>query len=114
MIAKHTGDTPWRTFKGSDDEPERWTVVSDYGYLIATIENGAPGDSLDTEEANASLIAAAPDLLEAVIYQLDLNQWIESADAESPLFDETLSLRLNTANDYMKAAIAKATGEAML
>ena len=26
------------------------------GYLIATIENGAPGDFCDTEEANAALI----------------------------------------------------------
>lgn len=66
MTTKHTPDTPWRTFKGVEDEPDRWTVVTDYGYHIATIENGAPGDCCDTEEANARRIAAAPDLLAAL------------------------------------------------
>jgi hypothetical protein len=64
-----------------------------------------------TAESNARLIAAAPDLLEAVTYQLDLNKWIESADAECPFFEETLRLRMNVATDYMTAAIAKATGK---
>jgi len=53
---------------------------------------------------------AVPEMLEAIEYQLDLNQWIESADCESPFFEETLTLRLNTANDYFTAAIAKAKG----
>jgi hypothetical protein len=84
-----------------------------YGIRIGDIAWIGFGSAYSKEEhrANARLIAASPDLLEAVIYQLDLNQWIESADADSPLFDETLRLRLNTANDYMQAAIAKATGE---
>jgi hypothetical protein len=38
----------------------------DVGYLVATIENGAPGDFCDTEYANARLIAAAPELFEAL------------------------------------------------
>lgn len=51
----------------NDSDPNRWSVCVDgeAQYFIATIENGAPGDTLGTEEANARLIAAAPDLLEA-------------------------------------------------
>lgn len=41
-------------------------------YFIALIHNGAPGDTLETEAANARLIAAAPDLL-AALESLDLS-----------------------------------------
>ena len=39
--------------------------VGDRSYFVATIENLAPGDTMEMEEATAHLIAAAPDLLEA-------------------------------------------------
>ncbi|MGC1273212.1 MAG: hypothetical protein WBC44_05855 [Planctomycetaceae bacterium] len=66
IIVKHTPG-PLIAVKGIDDEPERWTVVVDgpKQWLVATIENGAPGDTLETEGANARLFAAAPDLLAA-------------------------------------------------
>ncbi len=59
---------PWKPVCGLDDDNTRWSVVaaaSNHEWHIATIENGQPGDSLETEAATASLIAAAPDLYEA-------------------------------------------------
>jgi hypothetical protein len=103
MSAKHTPAGP------------EWTVQDvGHGIRIGDIAWVGFGSAYpkETHRANAQLVSAAPDLLEAVTYQLDLNQWIESADPEDPFFDETLRLRLNTASDYMRAAIAKATGEA--
>jgi hypothetical protein len=40
-------------------------------WIICNIHNGAPGDTLDTEEANARLIAAAPDMYEALLHSRD-------------------------------------------
>ena len=62
---------PWKALKGGtplDPDPERWCVVTcgPITYCIASIENGAPGDTLETEGANAHLLAAAPDLLAVV------------------------------------------------
>lgn len=51
---------------GDDHEQNRWSVLTDNGeidYFIATIENGAPGDTLQTEEANARAIAAVPEMI---------------------------------------------------
>jgi len=59
---------PWVPIKGIDDDTERWGVYTagpQNNYHIATIENGAPGDTLETETYNAHLISAAPDLLAA-------------------------------------------------
>ena len=61
--------TPGR-WLAAEVEPNRWGVVVDgpTQWLIAVIENGAPGDSLETEEANAKLVVAlrnaAPGLLQ--------------------------------------------------
>jgi len=63
------------------------------------------------EKANTSLIAAAPDLLAAVRYQLDLNKWVDDADPADPFFEETLRLKLNISSDYMTLAFNKATRE---
>lgn len=73
---------------------------------LAVIGNGVPGDTLDTEEANARLIAAAPDLLAAAREVLaGLNARIDAASAAGkpvPMFAGVASLH---------AAIAKATGQ---
>lgn len=63
-MSKHTPG-PWVPEQGIEDEEDRWGVffAGPKPWHIATIQNGAPGDTLDTEEANARLIAAAPDLL---------------------------------------------------
>lgn len=54
---------PWIAVRGTEDDPERWCVVSADQFFIAEIQNGRPGDTLETEGANARLIAASPDLL---------------------------------------------------
>lgn len=60
---------PWEALKGAEQADDMRCAVTavrgDYRYLVATIENGAPGDFCDTELANAHLIAAAPELFEA-------------------------------------------------
>lgn len=59
---KHTPG-PW---SAQQLTPDRWTIVADQGvrrYHIATVENGQPGDTLETEGATARLMAAAPELL---------------------------------------------------
>lgn len=69
--AKHSPG-PWKADKGHEDESERWTVIADNGtqpYLIAVIENGQPGDTMETEEATARLIAAAPEML-SMLYRV--------------------------------------------
>ena len=70
MSGGHTPG-PWEAFKGVEQGDEMRCGVSamrgKVGYLVATIENGAPGDFCDTEFANARLIAAAPDLLDAAV-----------------------------------------------
>ena len=60
---------PWKAIKGVQGDDLRCAVVVplDRDYLLATVENGAPGDFCDTEWANARLLAAAPDLLEAAV-----------------------------------------------
>jgi hypothetical protein len=61
---------PWEPMKGSEKgDNMRCAVVAvrgDYRYLVATIENGAPGDFCDTEWENAQLIAAMPKMQEAL------------------------------------------------
>ena len=66
-MAKHTSGQ-WRVIKGAaEGDDMRCAIVVERGkmqYLIATIENGAPGDFCETEEANAELMARAPAMAE--------------------------------------------------
>jgi hypothetical protein len=84
-----------------DWEPEIPGGCVDLGYVLL---HGMTCD-------DAKRIAAAPELLHALQYQLDLMEWIETADTESPFYEETMTLRLNTGRDYMESAIAKTTGK---
>ena len=70
---------PWKVIKGAfEGDDMRCAVVVERGgvqYLLATIENGAPGDFCETEEANAKLIASSPEMkaeLEDMQMTLDL------------------------------------------
>lgn len=67
MSAKHSPG-PFKASKGDEDDPNRWLVLADgpVPYLIATIENGQPGDTLVTEGHTAQLFAAAPKMLQAL------------------------------------------------
>lgn len=66
MSSGHTPG-PWSARKADEEDRTRWIVCVDgpKPFWVATIENGAPGDTLETEAANARLIAAAPELLKA-------------------------------------------------
>lgn len=47
-------------------ESDRWSVVAareGRQFFVATIENGAPGDTLETEKANAAMFAAIPEIV---------------------------------------------------
>lgn len=58
---------PWDCFNGPtpvDEDDLRWQVdtnlpQSKYQHTVAVIENGAPGDTLETERATAEFIAHA-------------------------------------------------------
>jgi hypothetical protein len=62
---------PWEAFKGVEESDEFRCGVSAMrgktGYLLATIENGAPGDFCDTEWANARFIAASREIIPALL-----------------------------------------------
>ena len=85
-------------------------------YLLAVIENGAPGDTLKTEQANAALISAAPELLElakkyeaweAKVILCD-RCWDKSPmQLTQELYDEMIELQT-----LRNAAVKKATGKA--
>lgn len=85
---------PYEASKGAEDEPERWQVVRKEPpqFVIATIENGAPGDTLETEGATARLFAIAPEMLE-FIREVAFPPY-EDSDLASLL--ETLRVRANS------------------
>jgi hypothetical protein len=103
MNTQHT-PAPWHI-----GESNPWLVYAADGYAVADTRT-YHGRHADTK-ADARLIAAAPEMLHALQYQLDLMQWIETADTESPFYEQTMTLRLNTGRDYMELAIAKAIGK---
>ena len=75
MSAQHTAG-PWEAIKGVVESDEMrcgvTAVRGDMRYLVATIENGVPGDFCDTEFANACLIAAAPMMLTLLEELIDI------------------------------------------
>jgi hypothetical protein len=68
-LPEHTPG-PWEAVKGLvEDDEMRCGVVAVRGktqFLVATIENGAPGDCCDTEWANAQMMAASLAMNEAL------------------------------------------------
>ena len=95
MASSHTHG-PWRT--------KRWT--SKESGIVATIdgkESDVCGYALN---ANARLIAAAPDLLEALIGLEGILATAESNASGNPEW-EAVSAKINAA----RTAIAKATGQ---
>jgi hypothetical protein len=103
-MSKHTPG-PWRYRKGDE-----WShsVVTDHGTLPDGSENAWTVATLnknrDEHEANAKLIAAAPELLEALI--LLEKEMVLSGNAQS------VDYGWKPAIEKTRAAIAKATGAA--
>jgi hypothetical protein len=69
-------------------------------------------DQTRIDRSNANLIAAAPELLEALEEQERCMQWMTGSDPENPFTLETMRLKLNYCEDVRKSAIAKAKGAA--
>ncbi len=114
---------PWIKRKGIEGDTERWIIVSggEIPFHIATIENGQPGDFLDTEEATACLLESAPDLLGAAlemrlvfyallqVLDIDLGDQLEIKNKET---DKVMvDLTFEEVFAKMDAAIEKATPE---
>lgn len=112
---------PWRAIKGVEPSDDMRCGVSamrgEIGYLVATIENGAPGDICDTEFANANLIAAAPELYYALgplLRVIDDAVSLHISDEElreAHPEDQRFIKRARKALERANAALAKARGE---
>lgn len=95
-------------FKGT---PGPWNIIRDNrsGEIVsigpAYSEEYAGTCWIEVSQANDNLIAAAPDLLEALIPTTKLEMWTESADD-----DELVIMSVGTVRK-MRAAVAKALGE---
>lgn len=106
---------PWKAEMFKDENDERWYVLADNGtqpYNIAVIENGQPGDTMETEGATARLMAAAPELLSALKCLLIVEMLRETAMSHG---DESAVEAANDAKwsavDAARTAIAKAEGK---
>lgn len=111
MTTKHTPG-PWSIEGGHDNNPGDYTLGVDsvpanftillYGIKAEHEGCGIRGRTLDEQMANTRLIAAAPELLEAL------------SDAEEALsfLQDRMAVKVNPPTlDKIRAAIAKATGE---
>lgn len=112
MSNQHTPG-PWKPLNGAEEGDDlRCAVTASRGkddYLVATIENGAPGDFCDTEYANACLMAASPDLLTVAQNMLPRNVCLTNSNIP----DSTVVPLEATMGELraVAAAIAKATGQ---
>lgn len=108
---------PWQAIKGVEASDEMRCGVSamrdGIGYLVATIENGAPGDSCDTEFSNARLIAAAPELYalaESLEWSAEVSHPEGGTEAGCPVCDAAKRWN-HVPGCALAAALAEARGE---
>ena len=94
MTTKHTPGQ-W-TFQPCEEYENSFYVMCEEGYCIATTHDGVRGDK--NADANARLIAAAPDLLDELLSILD---W--AVTERAPLRNQEIK--------SIRKVIAKATGE---
>lgn len=110
-VAPHTPG-PW-TLAGPTGDHKRIIVCNDYdGWHSLDVEVDSDDCDYDTAMANAKLIAAAPELLDAcqaVVKALDHRN--ASLDPASPNYANPLTMAADraTAQQKVLAAIAKAT-----
>ena len=109
--AKHTPG-PWEwsdKYRTADSERNTWSLLGDGGYGILSCDGdeNSPQSLGKSGEANARLIAAAPDLLEAAKLVI---AWYEAEDDHSKAdFYQRMDM-CRTSEAALRAAIAKATG----
>lgn len=105
--AAHT-QGPWEVMRVDDVlaiMPDPITGRADTFLGIATVQEHDGERSARRVEANARLIAAAPDLLEALVAHLEINK--------RHMLREGFSFeQIDCSTTQARAAIAKATGEA--
>lgn len=92
---------PWKRYERTDGG---LVVTTQKGLSPVSIANVVIRRDLHEFQANAHLIAAAPDLLDVLI---ELKEWIDCLD---PPF--TQDLEWPETEEKLKAALAKARGEA--
>jgi hypothetical protein len=90
MNTQHTPG-PWEVRKG-----EPWVIAKAYGDMKSVVHLNLPVDQSESQKADARLIAAAPDLLEALQYMANVCPAIDSTGDDAHI--------------KARAAIAKATG----
>lgn len=102
---QHTAG-PWSLDKDWDPFDNRtWAIFDDFGTTIAHVESWDGDEQTEKQaDANARLIAAAPQMLEALRAALD---------AMGDYYDATDAAGVDGANihDIITAAITTATGE---
>jgi len=105
---KHTPG-PWHA-DVDDLDPSGFIITSQQRPYVATVHAGKH----NTCEANARLIAAVPELLEALIALLPHVEHHDSCgdhDAYNNVEVQTCGCGLDAAVEYARSAIVKATGE---
>lgn len=111
MTQKHT-PAPWKKGTGGD---VLFTHPNGKLYIIANAFSGIKGNATEEQEANARLIAAAPELLEVLREFIDFEKQF-TADAVnlaqfiSRKLVEENSLKLNGLVGKAQGIIAKAEG----
>jgi hypothetical protein len=100
-MGKHTPGK-WKAVYEIDVANEGWIVKSDARPYVASVLWGAIASET---EANARLIAAAPDLLAAISEIIEYaEQYLDLCDGDHPACEASIEMARN--------AIRKATGEA--
>ena len=90
---------PWRTNRLVSDKPTIHTVQADIHQTLARLGE-VDGRDGDVHKANAQLIAAAPDMYEALLYCMYRHNNFEGPDWEGDML-----------GDLVKSALKKARGE---
>lgn len=113
MSARHT-PSPWHVGNSVNGNMCIWGDLKHRqdGYFECCVCAVSPVSKITKiDDANARLIAAAPELLEALEAQESAEKWILDNDQNEPFYDETVRLKLDYAADLRRAAITKAKGE---
>lgn len=106
MSAKHTPG-PWRFY--TEPQPNGCPIVGTKGLMVAMLAHSINHeDQREQAIANASLIASAPDLLEAL---KEARRWIGGGDMSDGMAREIWTPAYAATVDMVDAAIAKATGQ---
>lgn len=97
MIDRATAFAPWE-FENDEDTLENWLIRDDEGGVIAILPKGPTNEIKERQLARARLMAAAPELLDAL-------QGIVNASNANP---EPIHFKIREAISTARDAISKA------